>query len=146
MPPVCAEVPSHGAAPALVCVDPARVDEVWPHVAALIAAAMRRGGLGEVADVARGLHDGAALLWLAWDGKRIVAAAATELACVNGEKLCTILACGGAGFARFGHLIGGLERYARAEGCVRIRICGRKGWVRVLPDYAIRRVIIEKNL
>jgi hypothetical protein len=145
MPPVRAEAQS-GAAPVLVCVDPARVHEVWPHVASLIAAAMRRSGLGEAADIARSLGEGTALLWLAWDGERIVAAAVTEIAHVGGEKLCTILACGGTGFARFGHLIGGLEQYARAEGCVRMRICGRKGWARVLPEYAIARVIIEKKL
>jgi hypothetical protein len=145
MPPVRVEAPS-GAAPALVCVDPARVREVWPQVAPLIAVAMRRGGLGELADIARSLAGGAALLWLAWDGERIIAAAVTELALINGEKLCTILACGGAGFTRFGHLIGGLEHYARAERCVRMRICGRKGWARRLRDYAITRVIIEKRL
>lgn len=146
MPRVYAEAPSHGAAPELVCVDPVRVREVWPLVAPLIATAMRRSGLGQVADVMRSLASGAALLWLAWDGERILAAAVTELALSDDKKLCTILACGGTGFARFGHLIGGLERYARAEGCVRMRICGRKGWARLLPDYAIQRMIIEKQL
>src|SRR5689334_20593328 len=96
---VSAEAPLHGV-PTLVCVDPARVHDVWPHVAALIAAAMRRSGLGELADVARSVGDGAALLWLAWDGERILAAAVTELHLIDGEKLCTILACGGTGFAR----------------------------------------------
>jgi hypothetical protein len=134
------------AAPELVCVDPARVSEVWPHVAPLIAGAMRRGGFGELVDVARGLRSGGALLWLAWDGKAILAAAVTELTSRDGVKLCTIVACGGREFARFGPLIGGLERYARAEGCARMRICGRKGWVRLLPDYSVQRVIIEKAL
>ena len=145
MPPVYAEAP-RGVAPELVCVDPVRVREVWPLVAPLIAAAMRRSGLGQVADVMRSLASGAALLWLAWDGERILAAAVTELALSDDKKLCTILACGGTGFARFGQLIGGLERYARAEGCARMRISGRKGWARLLPDYAIQRVIIEKQL
>ena len=132
--------------PALVCVDPARVHEVWPHVAPLIARAMRRGGMGEVAAVERGLLGGAALLWLAWDGEKILAAAVTELARHDGVKLCPIVACGGADFVRFGPLIAGLEHYARAEGCARVRICGRKGWARRLPDYSIKRVIIEKQL
>jgi hypothetical protein len=145
MSPVCAEAPPHGA-PTLVCVDPVRVREVWSHVEPLIAAAMRRGGLGELADVARSVGNGAALLWLAWDGERVLAAAVTELRPINGEKFCVILACGGTGFTRFGHLIRGLEQYARAEGCDRMRICGRKGWARRLLDYAITRVIIEKKL
>jgi hypothetical protein len=135
-----------GPAPALVCVDPARLHDVWPHVAPLIAQAMRRGQMGEVGDVERSLRSGMALLWLAWDGERILSAAVTELAAVAGDKVCTIVACGGRDFARFGHLIGGLEHYARQEGCTRMRICGRKGWARLLPDYAIRRVIIEKKI
>jgi hypothetical protein len=61
-------------------------------------------------------------------------------------KLCTIVACGGHGFERFGGLIGGLERFARAEGCARVRICGRRGWARRLPDYFVKRVILEKEL
>jgi hypothetical protein len=146
MPTTCAAATEGPRAPALVCVDPERLHEIWPHVAPLIAAAMRRGRLGDIADVARGLAGGTALLWLAWDGERILAAAVTALDRIDGEKLCTIVACGGQGFARFGHLIGGLERYARAEGCARMRICGRKGWARVLPDYAVERVIIEKRL
>jgi hypothetical protein len=130
----------------LVCVDPARVHEIWPHVAPLVARAMRRGGMGAFPDVERGVREGRALLWLAWDGKDILAAAVTQLDLVDGVKLCTIVACGGQGFARFGPLIRGLERYAEAEGCTRMRICGRKGWARLLPDYRIQRVIIEKEL
>jgi hypothetical protein len=130
----------------LVCVDPARVHAVWSHVAPLVARAMRRGGMGAFADVERSLGQGRALVWLAWDGKDILAAAVTQLDLIDGVKLCTIVACGGQRFARFGHLIRGLERYAEAEGCTRVRICGRKGWARLLPDYRIQRVIIEKEL
>jgi hypothetical protein len=86
------------------------------------------------------------LLWLAWDGDSILAAAVTELAAVDGGKLCTILACGGRDLARVAPLAAGLERYARDEGCARIRICGRRGWARVLAGYRVTRVVIEKNL
>src|SRR5882762_99144 len=130
----------------LVCVDPARVREIWPHVAHLIRRAMERGGMGGFAEVERSAGEGRALLWLAWDGAQILAAAVTELDLINGVKLCTIVACGGHGFERFGGLIGGLERFARAEGCARVRICGRRGWARWLPDYSVKRVILEKEL
>jgi hypothetical protein len=138
--------PPAAGAPVLVCVDPARVREVWPHVAARIAQAMRRGRMGDVADVERRLRSGAALLWLVWDGEQVLAATVTELAGASGEKVCTIVACGGKGLARFRHLIGDLERWAAREGCTRMRICGRKGWARVLPDYRVACVIIEKAL
>src|SRR4051794_11770025 len=96
----------------LVCVDPARVHQIWPQVAHLSRRAMGRGGLGGFAEVERSGGAGRALLWLAWDGAQILAAAVTELDLINGAKLCTIVACGGHGFARFGSLIGGLERFA----------------------------------
>jgi len=137
---------SVAAVPALVCVDPARVAEIWPHVAPLVAAALARGGDGDLAAVECALARGRALLWLAWDGKKILAAAVTEVARLHGETLCTILACGGKGFDRFGALIAGLERYARAEGCARMRIAGRRGWARVLRDYRVKSVVIEKDL
>src|SRR5262249_26468973 len=139
----------------LVCVDPARVAEVWPHVAPLIARALVRGGFearaasasahdpsthdpsiddssahASAPDLAGRLRAGAALLWLAWDGATILAAAVTALDMIDGVKCCTLIACGGRDFARFGHLIAGLERYAAREGCARMRICGPKGWLR----------------
>jgi len=33
--------------PQLVCVDPARVPKIWPHVAHLVRRAMERGGVGD---------------------------------------------------------------------------------------------------
>ena len=138
--------PSEATSVALVCVDPARVAAVWPHVAPLIAHAIVRGGFAAQGDLVVDLRAGRALLWLAWDGDKILAAAVTALACDDGVRLCTVVACGGREFARFGSLLAGLEAYARAEGCARMRICGRKGWLRRLPGYALQRVIIEKRL
>src|SRR5262252_1678664 len=110
----------------------------------------RRLAACRAADRAGRLRAGTALLWLAWDGERILAAAVTELAhedCAKDRaKVCTIVACAGEDFARFGHLIAGLEAHARAEGCARMRICGRRGWQRRLPGYALARVVIEKRL
>jgi hypothetical protein len=131
---------------ALVCVDPARVDAVFPHVASLIESAIARGGVAAPADLEGDLRAGRALLWLAWDGERTLAAAITALAHQDDVRLCTVVACGGRELARFGPLLAGLEAYARAEGCTRMRICGRKGWLRQLPDYSLQRVIIEKRL
>jgi hypothetical protein len=83
--------------PQLVCVDPARACEVWPHVRALIHAAMRRGDLSSFSAVEASVLAGDALLWLAWDpgAERITAAAVTELHATEWRKVCVIVACGG---------------------------------------------------
>ncbi len=63
----------------LICIDPAQAHEFWPHVASLIKAAMEKGRLSSYADVEHAVRNGTALLWLAWNGEKIKAAAVTEL-------------------------------------------------------------------
>jgi hypothetical protein len=107
---------------------------------------MARGGVSEYGDVERNVRDGSALLWLAWDGTRIHAAAVTELRSANGRKFCTIVACGGEQRRHWLHLLADLESFARAEGCATVLILGRPGWRRVLPDYRVKNIILEKEL
>jgi hypothetical protein len=149
----------------LICIDPARVHEFWPHVSPLIAAAMERGAITDVADVECAVLAGRALVWIAWDGRKrpdgnetsIKAAAVTQLSVVNGARFCTVVACGASpskpAARRQGRdrdewlpLLAGLEHYARAEDCKAMRIFGRRGWERVLPDYKAARVLLEKEL
>ena len=105
---------------------------------------MRKGGVSDFADVERAVLSGAHLLWLAADATTIYAAAVTALATVNGERHCTIVACGGRARERWLPLIATLEAFARAEGCRAIRILGRRGWARLLPDYTTTRILLEK--
>jgi len=131
---------------ALVCVDPARIGEFWPHVAHLIRRAMVRGRMGRFEDVERDVLDANAYLWLAIESGSVLAAAVTQVTQENGHRLCTIVACGGHDWARWGALIAGLENYARAENCRRMEIAGRPGWLRRLPDYRLRKIVIGKEL
>jgi len=127
-----------------ICIPPERVAIVWPHVSHLIASAMRRGRISDFADVERAVLSGAHLLWLAADTRAIHADAVSALSVVNGERFCTIVACGGRGRALWLSLIAVLEDFARAEGCRAIRILGRRGWARLLPDYVTTRILLEK--
>lgn len=129
-----------------VCVDPARVAEVWPHVRGLIHAAVQRGDLDDYGYVQESVLTGRALLWLAWDGVKVLAAATTQLTKINGRKRCEITACGGEGFDRFGFLIENLEQYARDEKCHGVRMYGRRGWLKKLPKYKLKGVILERGL
>lgn len=38
------------------------------------------------------------------------------------------------------------EPWFRAKGCKRVRIIGRKGWKKVLPDYEEVGIVLEKSL
>jgi hypothetical protein len=130
----------------LVCVDPNRVHEIWPHVSPLLRAACIRTRLNAFADIEADILAGRSLLWLAWNGRAIEAAVATIL--INSEigKVCIITVCGGSDMKRWLPLIGQIEGYARAEGCKRVRIYGRKGWLRVLEGFEGKYVIMDKEL
>jgi len=130
----------------LICIDPARIDEFWPHVAPLIKAAMVRGAITDVAEVIDAVLAGRALVWIAWNGVTIRAAAVTQLSTVHHARFCTIVACGGEHRHEWLPLIAGLERYAKSENCIAIRIFGRRGWERLLPDYRPARVLLQKEL
>jgi hypothetical protein len=129
-----------------LCIPPDRIAQVWPLARPLILAAMQRGGISDFAEIESAVLAGTNLLWLALDDHTIHAAAVTALHRVNGDTLCTIVACGGRDHARWLALKSTLEDFARAEGCRAIRLLGRRGWARLLPDYQTTRILMQKEL
>ena len=130
----------------LVCVDPKRVHEIWSHARHLLKAACRRTELNAFADIEADILSGRSLLWLAWSEGAIEAAAATILINSDVGKVCIITGCGGRGMTDWLPLLGEIEAYAKREDCARVRIFGRKGWLRVLDGYTQRHVIMDKDL
>ena len=130
----------------LVCVDPERAREIWPHVSPLLKAACYRTKLNAFADIEADILCGRSLLWMAWNGRTVESAAATIL--INSEigKVCIITVCGGSDMKRWLPLIDQIEAYARREDCKRTRIYGRKGWLRVLDGYEENHIIMDKDL
>lgn len=130
----------------LVPVDPSMVKGVWPHAGPLIKSAMDRTALGNFGDVEREVLGGMQQLWLAWNGSAIEAAAVTRLVLIGNRKICILVACGGKGRKRWLPLIAGIEQFARDEGCRAVRIIGRKGWQRILADYRVNYVVMDREL
>lgn len=133
------------SAPQLVCVDPRMVYEVWPHVVVLLKVAVFRTELGRFEEIEDDVLTGRGLLWLAWSGQ-IEAAATTVLTETNASKVCVLTACGGTDMRRWLALLEKIEAYAKAEGCNRVRIFGRKGWQRMLNQYHVTNVVLERKL
>lgn len=129
----------------LCCVDPKDVSQIWPQARDLIRAAIERTGLSEFADIEAQVLAGDQLLWLAISD-HIEAAATTFLAKTSGKPVCILTACSGHQRERWLPLFAKIEKYAKDEGARCMRIYGRKGWERVLPDYRVEHVILEKQL
>ena len=130
----------------LVCVDPKRIEEVWPHARELIRSAIDYTELSDFSDIENEVLYGDQLLWLAWDGKSIEAAATTKIIKVNNRKILILVACAGHNRNSWMPLREKIEQYGKDEACDRVRLFGRKGWERALPDYHVEHVIMEKGL
>lgn len=82
-------------------------------------------------------------LWAAIaSGGYALAAAVTELQ----RETCLIWLLGGAQMERWLHMIGEMERWAQLEGCTRMEIHGRRGWLKVLPEYHMAHIVMRKEL
>jgi hypothetical protein len=130
----------------VACVDPAEVHRFWPLASDLIRRAMTRTKLGNLAPVERSVLAGEALLWVIHHEQALYGAVVTQLEEVDGDKYCTIVACAGEDSPRWLHLIARIEAFGKAEGCKAMRIFGRKGWARVLPDYRTHALVLQKEL
>jgi hypothetical protein len=130
----------------LICVDPSRVAEFWLHVSPLLKAACNRTKLNAFADIEADILSGRSLLWLAWNGRTVESAAATILINSQIGKVCIITVCAGSDMKRWLPLIDQIENYARAEGCKRVRIYGRKGWLHMLDGFEEKHVIMDKEM
>lgn len=129
----------------LICIHPGRVPEVWPLVADRLRAAVLRTDLNHTADLEALVH-GDGLLWVAVDGGKISAAAVAVLVKTDRNLVCVIVAVGGENMGRWLDLLAGIEAWAKAEGAAKTRIYGRKGWARVLKNYRVSNVILERLL
>ena len=125
----------------LVCVDPEKIFDFWPHARGLIKSAIDATNLSDFADIENDVLNGDQLLWLAWSGK-IEAAATTHLS----RGVCTLTACAGHQRERWMSLFEQIETYAKNEGCKTMRIFGRRGWERLLDGYHVEHVVLEKGL
>lgn len=129
----------------LCCVDPKTVHEIWPQAKDLIRAAIEQTGLSEFADIETSILAGDQLLWLAISD-HIEAAAVTHLIKAKDAPVLVITACAGSQRERWLPLRHRIESYAKAEGCKRVRLFGRKGWEKALPDYRVEYVVMEKEI
>ena len=128
------------------CVPPDRNGAMWPYVEAMLTAAVKRTNLNHSSDIEASLSSGTALLWVAWREEKLLGAMTTELVMTDTSKICVMSAIGGSDMDAWLPMLPRLEGYAIDEGCDLIRAVGRKGWQRVLKDYTVSNIVLEKRL
>jgi hypothetical protein len=122
-----------------------QVKFIWPLVRDYIKTATETAGDCEIDVIEASVLCGNLALWVIHNGL-IFGAAVTELRANKTTKWCEVTACGGKEMHRWRGLLETVEQYAKAEGCSKVRISGRRGWARVYPDYSEAWVTIEKSI
>lgn len=132
----------------LICIPPEEVYKIWPGtVHDLIDAGFASSDVPMPMDLAEQLKYGTRLLWLVLTGDSVVVAAMlTQLFEMRSGKVCKMMECGGSRMAEWKHFRGQIEQYAKAEGCDRVLVEGRRGWAAALDDYRITAVVLEKRI
>jgi hypothetical protein len=112
-----------------------------------VYAAVEATDLVAFAEIRDAVLAGRALMWLALDNNRLLAVATTELRRTEHSLVCVITSCAGHLGDELHRLLGGIEDFARAEGCDYVRLFGRRGWARKLKDHYVQRhVVLERQL
>lgn len=132
---------------ALLCCPPEMAGDAFPHLRKMIEEGYAAGDQVLPANFEDELQAGTILLWVAMNMYHApIAAMATRFVDRISGRTLRILSVGGESMAIWKHLMGELEKHAKAEGCVKIEAQARKGWLRHLDGFSADQVIIQKRL
>jgi len=128
----------------LIAIPSGEVAETWPLCAGFIESGLK-GSETTASDLYDRCVSGDALLWFAWSDHLEAAAVTAVIDTPTGWK-CVVVSAGGKNMTRWLGLLDEIEAKAKENGCNGMRLYGRKGWMRMLKDYRLSRVILDKDL
>jgi hypothetical protein len=133
---------------ALYLIPQPAVREVWGLAAPYLDKAEKRGGaMQTVAEWREDCAAGRKQLWFVWADERCDGAGVTYLTETPEGKTCVIDGFAARdGYKAWKASMPTLEAWAFTQGCQRVRVYGRVGWMKALKDYALKGVILDKEL
>lgn len=132
----------------LITVPTANIDEWWPEVLPWAEDFCQYSQGSYTPDyILERLQKSLMQLWLAMDGKNIVAVCLTEIR-KTVIKEYVIVVMTGEDMLSWIHMLGDLENYARSLGCQKIVGVARPGWEKILKPIGYRKthITVEKEL
>jgi hypothetical protein len=131
----------------LIAIAPRMVADFLPIAHRHIAAAVERAGMADLDPVLEKVRAGQSLLWVAVDdANHIRGAGITELIIEGAGLVCVIVAWGQDRGVDWSRCLQTIEKFARDEECKAVRLYGRPGWQRCLPEYRLKAVVMERPL
>ena len=131
-----------------VKVEPQAVTEIWtlirPHLESLLLVCDGEYSARNVFDL---ILAGKFHLWLAYSKDSIDGIAISYFVDYPLKRKLMIVGAAGEGAkAWLGDAMSEMKKYASDNGCSNAQIRGRKGWHKLLPDWAFRQVVLEVDL
>lgn len=121
------------------------VEKVWLSVAPLIRQGLAEGE--ELETIRSRINARTCQLWAAYEGEQIIASCVTELPTIAGRKVCNIISIGGTGMEKWLPNLSIIELWAKSQQCTAMRFPEiRPGWQRVLKEYTMTKITMEKKI
>jgi hypothetical protein len=90
---------------------------------------------------------GTAQLWLASSEEcGVESGMITKIADNAERRICLIEALGGNSRQRWMEHLATIEAWAASKGCDAVQVKGRRGWAKMLPDFKLTSITLEKDL
>ena len=123
------------------------IDMVWDDVVPLIEKALRHAE-GELIpdDIKKHLDSANLRLWVALEGRDVIAAMVTEIIQYPRKKIVRVITLAGKDMSLWYDFLPMLEGYAIRHGCSSLEAWSRKGMARKLKDWKHSYDIITKDL
>jgi hypothetical protein len=130
------------------CLGPEQIESLWPKYGHHLERLERETRLVLAASLREDLKVARKQLWGFQDGADITGVGVTEIYESPRGRVCEIYGACGTESERgqIDQIMVEIESWARAIGCTRIRLGGRRGWKRRLHGFAQVGVILEKEI
>lgn len=131
----------------LVLIPRGHVPQVWPLAVPYLDKAVKAGSLQRLEEWLGECISGAKQLWFVWADEKCLGAGVTSLIDTPEGKTCLIDGFAATDGAKLWEAsLPVVEQWATAQGCQRVRVYGRVGWMKHLKGYAVKGVILDRNL
>lgn len=119
----------------------------WPLARDLIAQACEHSrGKWTAEAMRKEIEERNAQLWLIYRDEQVQAVIVTSIENYPGKRVVTAPIVCGKDRGDWLHHFAEIEEWARQNGCHAVELLARPGWARVLKDYALTHVKLEKDL
>ena len=122
------------------------IPTIWDNVIPLLELSQNGERELSIDDFFESLMEERMHLWIALEGKELLACMITQFATLPQKRVLRIIFLGGEGMDKWIDHMHMVEDFALMNGCTSLEVWGRKAWLRILKDWECKYHIITKDL